>query len=169
MDYRRPHWASIAHEVNQPLTAITNNGNACLRLLANHNLDPAVLHEVLGEIVADSTRASAVISRIRGFIKKAPAEKSPLNINEVIQEVLDLAAHEIQKTSLGLRQRNYIPDSGENDVGQTRGYHPLPTKLHQLIVAISRPGPAKPHISVDQEHNLAGKNNDAGQGVKRRV
>jgi PAS domain S-box-containing protein len=92
--------ASIAHEVNQPLTAITNNGNACLRLLANHNLDPAVLHEVLGEIVADSTRASAVISRIRAFIKKTPAEKSLLNINDVIQEVLDLAAHEIQKNKI---------------------------------------------------------------------
>jgi PAS domain S-box-containing protein len=92
--------ASIAHEVNQPLTAITNNGNACLRLLANHNLDPAVLHEVLGEIVADSTRASAVISRIRAFIKKTPAEKSLLNINDVIQEVLDLAAHEIQKNEI---------------------------------------------------------------------
>jgi C4-dicarboxylate-specific signal transduction histidine kinase len=92
--------ASIAHEVNQPLAAITNNGNACLRLLVNHNLDPAVLHEVLEEIVADSTRASAVISRIRGFIKKTPAEKSPLNINEVIQEVLVLAAHEIQKNKI---------------------------------------------------------------------
>ncbi|HJP92815.1 MAG TPA: ATP-binding protein [Pyrinomonadaceae bacterium] len=92
--------ASIAHEVNQPLTAITNNGNACLRLLANHNLDPAVLHEVLKEIVADGTRASAVISRIRGFIKKRPAERSPLNINDVIQEVLDLAAHEIQKNKI---------------------------------------------------------------------
>jgi PAS domain S-box-containing protein len=102
--------ASIAHEVNQPLTAITNNGNACLRLLAKHNLDPAVLHEVLEEIVADSTRASAVISRIRGFIKKAPAEKSPLNINEVIQEVLDLAAHEIQKNKIVV-ERQLPPSS----------------------------------------------------------
>ncbi|HEX6649248.1 MAG TPA: ATP-binding protein [Pyrinomonadaceae bacterium] len=101
--------ASIAHEVNQPLTAITNNGNACLRLLANHNLDPAVLHEVLEEIVADSTRASAVISRIRGFIKKAPAEKSALNINEVIQEVLDLAAHEIQKNKILVERQ--LPES----------------------------------------------------------
>jgi PAS domain S-box-containing protein len=101
--------ASIAHEVNQPLTAITNNGNACLRLLANHNLDPAVLHEVLEEIVADSTRASAVISRIRGFIKKTPAEKSALNINEVIQEVLDLAAHEIQKNKIVVERQ--LPQS----------------------------------------------------------
>jgi len=97
--------ASIAHEVNQPLTAITNNGNACLRLLANHNLDPGVLREVLEEIVADGTRASAVISRIRAFIKKTPAQKSLLYINEVIQEVLDLAAHEIHKNKIRVERQ----------------------------------------------------------------
>lgn len=102
--------ASIAHEVNQPLTAITNNGNACLRLLANHNLDPGVLREVLEEIVADGTRASAVISRIRAFIKKTPAEKSLLNVNDVIQEVLDLAAHEIQKNKITV-ERQLTPSS----------------------------------------------------------
>ena len=45
--------ASIAHEVNQPLTAVTNNGSACLRLLAKGNLDPEVLRRALEEIVAD--------------------------------------------------------------------------------------------------------------------
>ena len=89
--------ASIAHEVNQPLTAVTNNANACLRLLANRNLNPEVLRRALEEIVADGTRASAVIARIRAFIKKAPAEKSELEINEVIQEVLALAGYELQK------------------------------------------------------------------------
>ena len=68
--------ASIAHEVNQPLTAITNNANACLRLFANQNLDPEVLQRALAEIVADGNRASAVIARIRGFIKKAPAKRA---------------------------------------------------------------------------------------------
>ena len=87
--------ASIAHEVNQPLTAVTNNSNACLRLLAAGNLKPEVLQRALEEIVADSTRASAVVARIRGFIKKAPAEKGPLDINEVIQEVLVVAAREL--------------------------------------------------------------------------
>jgi signal transduction histidine kinase len=89
--------ASIAHEVNQPLTAITNNSSACLRLLADSNLDPAVLHGALEEIVADSTRASAVLARIRGLIEKAPAEKNVLDINELIQDVLALAGHELQK------------------------------------------------------------------------
>jgi PAS domain S-box-containing protein len=89
--------ASIAHEVNQPLTAVTNNGNACLRLLANGSLEPEVLRRALEEIVADGTRASAVIARIRAFIKKAPAEKSELDINEVIQGVLALAGRELHE------------------------------------------------------------------------
>jgi PAS domain S-box-containing protein len=92
--------ASIAHEVNQPLTAITNNGGACLRLLANHNLDSEVLQRVLEEIVADGTRASAVISRIRAFIKKTPEQKNQVNIKDVIKEVLALASQEIQKNQI---------------------------------------------------------------------
>jgi PAS domain S-box-containing protein len=87
--------ASIAHEVNQPLTAVINNGSACLRLLANRNLEPDVLRRALEEIVADGTRASAVLARIRGFIRKESAEKNPLDINEVIQEVLGLASREL--------------------------------------------------------------------------
>jgi PAS domain S-box-containing protein len=94
--------ASIAHEVNQPLTAITNNASACLRLLTDRNLDPEVLRRALEEIVADATRASAVIARIRAFMKKAPAERSELDINQVIQEVLALAGHELQKNRVSL-------------------------------------------------------------------
>jgi PAS domain S-box-containing protein len=94
--------ASIAHEVNQPLTAVTNNGSACLRLLAKGNLDPEVLRRALEEIVADGTRASAVISRIRAFIKKAPTEMCELNINNVIQEVLALAGHELQNSEVSV-------------------------------------------------------------------
>lgn len=92
--------ASIAHEVNQPLTAVTNNGSACLRLLAKGNLDPEVLRRALDEIVADATRASAVLSRIRAFIKKAPTEMYELDINNVIQEVLALAGHELQNNEV---------------------------------------------------------------------
>jgi PAS domain S-box-containing protein len=87
--------ASIAHEVNQPLTAVTNNSNACLRLLADRNLEPEVLHRVLEEIVADANRASAVIARVRAFIKKVASEKNELDANEVIQEVLALIGREL--------------------------------------------------------------------------
>jgi len=87
--------ASIAHEVNQPLTAVTNNASACRRLLANHNLEPEVLRQALDEIIQDGTRASAVIARIRAFLKKKPAELSEVNMNEVIHETVALARQEL--------------------------------------------------------------------------
>src|SRR5215471_17771898 len=97
--------ASIAHEVNQPLTAVTNNGNACLQLLARRNLEPEVLRRALEEIVADGTRASAIIERIRSFIKKTPAERKQLDINEVIQEVLALARRELYENRVLLESQ----------------------------------------------------------------
>lgn len=94
--------ASIAHEVNQPLAAIANNGNACLRLLANDNLQPEVLRRALKEIVADTTRASTVIARIRALIKKTPAEKTKVNINEIIHDVLAITSHKLQQNRVVL-------------------------------------------------------------------
>src|SRR4029077_13366811 len=97
--------ASIAHEVNQPLTAVNNNSNACLRLLANQNLQPDVLRRALEEIVADSTRASAVMARIRALIKKTPAERTKVDINEVIQEVLSLTGRELFENRILLERQ----------------------------------------------------------------
>jgi PAS domain S-box-containing protein len=97
--------ASIAHEVNQPLTAVINNSSACLRLLANRNLEPEVLHRALEGIVADGTRASTVLARIRAFIKKEPAERNEFDINEVIQEVLALAGRELYENQVLLERQ----------------------------------------------------------------
>jgi PAS domain S-box-containing protein len=97
--------ASIAHEVNQPLAAIANNSNGCLRLLADHDLEPEVLRQALKEIVTDATRASAVIARTRALIKKSPTEKSRLDINEIIQEVLALIGHELYENRVLLQRQ----------------------------------------------------------------
>jgi C4-dicarboxylate-specific signal transduction histidine kinase len=97
--------ASIAHEINQPLTAVTNNANACLRLLADRNLEPAVLRRALEQIVADGTRASAVVARIRAFIKQTPAERNELDLNDVIQEVLTLTGRELYENRVLLERQ----------------------------------------------------------------
>lgn len=97
--------ASIAHEVNQPLTAVINNGSACLRLLSKRNLEPDVLRRALDGIIADSTRASAVLARIRAFIRKEPAEKYELDVNDVIHEVLALAAHQVAENQVAVDRR----------------------------------------------------------------
>jgi PAS domain S-box-containing protein len=95
--------ASIAHEINQPLAAVVANANACLRWLASPspNLDEA--RQAVGRIVRDGNRASDVIGRIRALFKKGGDEKTLLDMNEVIQEVMGLIQSEIQKTGVTLR------------------------------------------------------------------
>src|SRR6266496_9153 len=95
--------ASIAHEINQPLAAVVANANACIRWLANPtpNLDEA--REAISRIVRDGNRASDVIGRIRALVQKGDTEKTLLDINEVIQEVVSLTHSEIQKSGLVLK------------------------------------------------------------------
>jgi PAS domain S-box-containing protein len=82
--------ASIAHEVNQPLAAVVANGHACLRWLSASppNVPKAV--EAAERIVKDGKDAGEVVRRVRALFKRTGVEKVPLNLGEVIGEVLRL-------------------------------------------------------------------------------
>ncbi len=86
--------ASIAHEVNQPLTAVVNNANACLDLLPKAAPNVEEVREALAEIIDDADRASAVILHVRQLAKRAPIEKSLLDLRDVVKDVLALARYE---------------------------------------------------------------------------
>ena len=86
--------ASIAHEVNQPLTGIINNADACLGLLPNDTVEFDEVREALSEIVNDADRASAVLARIRGLVKKTRSEKARLHLRDLVSDVLLLARAE---------------------------------------------------------------------------
>src|SRR5258705_2343950 len=86
--------ASIAHEVNQPLTAVLNNANACLDLLPKVDPHLEEVRDALTEIIDDADRASAVIARVRQLARKAPFERTPLNLSEVITDALALDRYE---------------------------------------------------------------------------
>ena len=79
---------SIAHEVNQPLAAVVANAHACLRWLAADppNMDKAV--EAAKRIADDGKDAGEVVRKVRSLFRRAPAEKAPLDLNEVVGEVL---------------------------------------------------------------------------------
>jgi C4-dicarboxylate-specific signal transduction histidine kinase len=87
--------ASIAHEINQPLSAIVNNANACRRLLAVPSPDLDEVRETVTDIADLGTRAGEVISRIRKFMKKTIPIKTQLDINQVILDVLALIPAEL--------------------------------------------------------------------------
>ena len=95
--------ATIAHEVNQPLTAIVTNGNFCLRRLegVTPNLDE--LRAAIAEIVSDGARASAVISRIRRLLRKGAPRRTGLDINRIIQDVGILLRTELTRGLVSLR------------------------------------------------------------------
>jgi len=95
--------ASIAHEINQPLTAVVTNGSACLRWLDTDspNLDEA--REAARRIVRDGSRAGEVLKRIRTFLKKADTQKTRVDINRAIGEVVTLTQDEARRHNVTLR------------------------------------------------------------------
>jgi signal transduction histidine kinase len=95
--------ATIAHEVNQPLTAAVINGNACLEWLAAHppNLDE--VKRAVGLLVKDAHRASHVLAQVRALTKGSTSEKGPLNINKTILATVTLIDREIQRSQVSLQ------------------------------------------------------------------
>lgn len=95
--------ASIAHEVDQPLSGVVINANACLRFLTGAPPNLEEVRDGLQAIARDGRRASDVIARIRALARRTATEKEPLDINEVIREVVTLAEGEVRRTRARLR------------------------------------------------------------------
>lgn len=83
--------AGIAHEVNQPLTAITNYSHVARRLLEQSEFDRDKLDELLKKLSAQAARAADVIQRMRGYVKKPNAGQESTDINSMMREVIALA------------------------------------------------------------------------------
>jgi C4-dicarboxylate-specific signal transduction histidine kinase len=95
--------ASIAHEVNQPLAAIIANAEACLRWLDRETPDLGAARRSVEWVIDDSNRANEVIRRVRSLAKKTDLEKAPLDINDVVREVMALVQRELTSHQASLR------------------------------------------------------------------
>jgi signal transduction histidine kinase len=84
--------ASLAHELNQPLTAILANAQAVRRILDADTADLIEVRAIVDDIVDDDKRASEVIGRLRGFLKKGTLERSSLDMSELVGQVARLVA-----------------------------------------------------------------------------
>ncbi len=95
--------ASIAHEVNQPLSGIITNASTCLRMLAADppNVDGA--RETARRTIRDGNRASDVITRLRALFSKKDAAKELVDLNEAAREVLALLLSDLQRKQVVLR------------------------------------------------------------------
>lgn len=90
--------ASIAHEVNQPLTAIATSADACARWLSLDVPNLPRVRQAMERIVGDAHRAGEIVGRVRRLATRGPLKREWTSINEIITEVLTLTAREFRET-----------------------------------------------------------------------
>jgi PAS domain S-box-containing protein len=95
--------ASIAHEVLQPISAGITDAQTALHWLRSQPPDLEEVRQALGRMVNEGNRATEIIDRIRAFIRKAPARRDRLQINEAIREVIALTHGEVVKQGVSVR------------------------------------------------------------------
>ena len=95
--------ASIAHEINQPLTAVVTHGHACVEWLSANPPNLEKTRQTIERIIQDGTRAGAVLSRIRALFKKEAPTKDWFDINEVIHELTTFLRDEAVRRHILIR------------------------------------------------------------------
>jgi C4-dicarboxylate-specific signal transduction histidine kinase len=138
--------AAIAHEVNQPLAAVSINASACLRWLSGEqpNLERARL--AAERMARDANSASEVVNRVRSLFQKSAPATAPLNLNEVIEEVSQLMLAEVSGSSVSIEM------DLERDLPQTLADR---VQLQQVIVNLVRNGIEAMQTTVDVPKLLA--------------
>ena len=103
--------ASVAHELNQPLTAIANNAAAARRFLERGIIDPVLLQQLLQDISADSQRAAEVIRGIRALVRKDKSTHSVLSLNAIIADTLHLVGSDavLRETTISTQMDRGLP------------------------------------------------------------
>jgi C4-dicarboxylate-specific signal transduction histidine kinase len=95
--------ASIAHEVNQPLSGIITNANTCLRMLDSTPPNIGGARETARRTLRDGNRDSEVIARLRTLFNRQDVVAEPVDLNEVAREVIALSLSELQRSGVILQ------------------------------------------------------------------
>jgi C4-dicarboxylate-specific signal transduction histidine kinase len=103
--------ASLAHELNQPLTAVVSNAQAAQRFLASDEPDLDEVGGALADIAENGLRAAGVIRGLRALLRKGDLKQEPLDINQIVSEVVPLVESEavLNKVSIDLQMADALP------------------------------------------------------------
>jgi len=148
--------AAIAHEVNQPLTAIVTNANFSLRQLTGSSPNLEELRAAIKEIVNDGTRASAVVARIRGLLVKGASRRAEIDINDIIQEVVSLLRNELTRNRIHLRAE--VAASLPRVQGD-------PVQLQQVLINLIMNAVEAMRLSTERPRKLVIRSGKSADGV----
>jgi PAS domain S-box-containing protein len=149
--------ASIAHEVNQPLSGVITNASTCLRLLSADppNIDVAL--EATRRTIRDGNRAADVIARLRALFSKREIIFEALDLNEAVQEVIALSVSDRQRSRVTLRTNfgNALPMVTGDRVQIQQVIMNLLRNATEAVSAVSnRPREITITTDVDQDENV---------------
>jgi PAS domain S-box-containing protein len=161
--------ASIAHEINQPLSAIVLNGNAAMRFLSRPEPDLENARAALKHIVEDGHRAGQVIASVRAlFGKERGTEKTELNLNDLLGHVLASVQSEMEnhRISLQIDLNNGLPRVLGDRVQLQQVFLNLTMNAIEAMALVSN-GPRALSVSSGTygEHQMLVKLRDSGTGI----
>lgn len=159
--------ASIAHEVNQPLSGIVTNASTCLRMLSADppNVDGA--RETARRTIRDGNRASEVITRLRALFSKTDASIEAVDLNDAVQEVIALSLRDIQRSRVVLRSElahNLPSITGDRVQLQQVILNLLRNALEAMSTVDDRPRELLIRTEKDQSDQVRLSVKDAGTG-----
>ena len=97
--------ASLAHEINQPIAAAAASAMACVQWLRRETPDFAEASEAASKIARDVRRASDIIERVRSLYRGDTAKREPVNVNEIIQDMIALLRDAANRNSISIRTK----------------------------------------------------------------
>ncbi|REG50694.1 PAS domain S-box-containing protein [Paraburkholderia sp. BL6669N2] len=160
--------ASIAHEVSQPLAAIVTNGEACLRWLGHPSPELAEVQNCVTRMIGEGRRASDIVHHIRTLAKKDFLQKTRLDLNDVIHDVVGLTQREVlsHKVSLCLRLASELPPLlGDRVQLQQVIINLMMNGIQSMDGIHGRPRDLLIESYMDQGGNLVVAVQDSGSGI----
>jgi PAS domain S-box-containing protein len=137
---------ALAHELNQPLTAILTNAQAGHRLIGREALDPAEIREILSDIIDDDRRAGAVLGRLRALVRNEQVDFSAMDLNQVVEEVLTL-----MRSDLIERRIEFTCDLAD-DIPAVRGDR---VQIQQVLINLMRNACDAMNAVRTRQHRIA--------------
>ena len=132
--------SGIAHEFNQPLAAIVNYANGCMRLLEQRGVDDQMVFRALGSIVDQGQRASEIIRRLRSFARRGDDDREPLRMADILEESIELIAQPLKRARVEV-ETDFI---GAGDVVVVDGIQIQQVVMNLLLNAIEALGEKNP-------------------------
>jgi PAS domain S-box-containing protein len=162
--------ASIAHEINQPLSGILTNSSTCMRMLAADPPDLEGARETVRRTIRDGNRVSDVITRLRALFGKKAVAFEPVDLNEATQEVIALSLAELQRNRVIVRSEladNLPAVSGDRIQLQQVILNLLRNASDAMRAVEDRPRELTIRTELEEGNHVRLEVQDAGFGLDR--